>query len=100
MAQRRERECVRRVVRKIEATLETELQVLGVGDPRGARAQQTVELRLRHGLGLELADADEVIELLRWHLHFRRARRAGRRAPGSGTGGSSACGGETRRSYT
>ena len=69
MAQRRERERVRRV-REIEPTLEAELRVLGVGDARGTRSQQSVELGLRRSLGLELADADEVIELRR-HLRFR-----------------------------
>src|SRR5258706_5835349 len=62
-AQSGERKRMCGVVGQVEATLAAERRLLGVAQANRAGADQAVDLRLRSGLGLELADANKVVEL-------------------------------------
>lgn len=68
-SQREEMSCI---VRKTEATYQTQRRILGVRQYALARAYQLVKLGLVGRLGLELSDFLQVLQAFLTGFHFRR----------------------------
>jgi hypothetical protein len=69
--QRRQRECMRRVVRQIEPALQCQMRMGRVTEAGFSGSAQAVELGGDHRLPTESPHADEVLQLMRGHRPCR-----------------------------